>query len=172
MTRVGEVDAAVGPSELASPSLMMAMEPQGVSSRLNLLLRRGDSKVTLGHGDFLQGMEEFKALPLRKQRRTLENENFWVSSNCTLSSGIHATHPRSLLLQNVVFTTELLGSQQVTLKDKERANTDLLKRVDALSVEKRGRIRSSQNSRLTWVANWWPNEAGRANWINSGRSSR
>jgi len=39
-------------------------------------------------------------------------------------------------LQNVVFTVELLGSQQVTLKEKERANADLLRRVDALSTKK------------------------------------
>ena len=40
-------------------------------------------------------------------------------------------------MQNVVFTVELFDSQQVTLKEKERANADLLKRVHALSTEKR-----------------------------------
>ena len=40
VTRVGEVGATAGLSELACPSLMMAPVPQGVSSGLSLLLRR------------------------------------------------------------------------------------------------------------------------------------
>ena len=40
-------------------------------------------------------------------------------------------------MQNVIFTVELLGSQQVVLKEKERANAGLLRKVNALSVEKR-----------------------------------
>ena len=40
-------------------------------------------------------------------------------------------------MQNIIFTIELLDSQQVVLKEKERANTDLLRKVDALSAEKR-----------------------------------
>ena len=36
-----------------------------------------------------QGMEEFKVLLTRKQRRTLENDIFQLSSYCTLSSGNH-----------------------------------------------------------------------------------
>ena len=39
-------------------------------------------------------------------------------------------------MQNAVFTVELLDNQQVALKE-ERANVDLQRRVDALSVEKR-----------------------------------
>jgi len=41
-----------------------------------LLLRRGDNEMVLGHGDFLQEMEEFKALPSSEQCRTLQNEIF------------------------------------------------------------------------------------------------
>ena len=111
MARVGEVSAAAESSELASPSLMTAAEPQGASSGLSLLLRRGDSEVALGHDDFFQRMEEFNALSTREQRRTLENDIFWVSSNYTLSSGIHVAYPESFLLQNVVLIVELLGSQ-------------------------------------------------------------
>ena len=33
-------------------------------------------------------------------------------------------------------------------------------------------MRSSPSSRVTWTVNWWPNEAGRVNWISSGKSSR
>ena len=116
---------------------MIAPEPQGVSSGLSLLLRKGYCEVAIGHGDFLQGLKEFKALLSRDQQRKLENEIFRVSSNCTLSSGNHVAHPGSLLLQNIIFTIELLGSQQIALKEKERANADLQKRVEALSAEKR-----------------------------------
>jgi len=42
-----------------------------------------------------------------------------------MSFGNHVAHPGSLLLQNVVFTIEFLGSLQVILKEKERANADL-----------------------------------------------
>ena len=45
-----EVGIAVGPSGLASPSMIIALKPQGASSGLSLLLRRGDSEVALGHG--------------------------------------------------------------------------------------------------------------------------
>ena len=77
---------------------MMALESQGASSGLSLLLRREDNEVALGHGDFLQGLEEFKVLSSMEKRRMLENEIFWVSLNCTLSSGNHVAHSGSLLL--------------------------------------------------------------------------
>ena len=60
VARVGEVGATAGPLEFASPSLIVALESQGASSGLSLLLRREDNEVALGHGDFLQGLEEFK----------------------------------------------------------------------------------------------------------------
>ena len=91
--RDSDIGATVGPSELASSSLMTALERQGPISGLSLLLRRGDSEVPLGHGNFLQELEEFKAFPSRDQRITLENEIFQVSSNCILSSGNHVAHP-------------------------------------------------------------------------------
>jgi len=50
---------------------------------MSLLLRMGDSEVALGHGDFLQGIEEFKALLSREKHRTLESDIFQISSNCT-----------------------------------------------------------------------------------------
>jgi len=76
-------------------------------------------------------------LPSREQRKTLDNEISRVSSNCALSSGNHVAHLKSLLLQNVVFTVRLLDSRQIALKETKRANVDLLRRVDALSAEKR-----------------------------------
>ena len=36
-----------------------------------------------------------------------------------------------------MFTVKLLGSQQIALMVKEMANADLLRRIDALSIEKR-----------------------------------
>ena len=53
MTRVGEIGTAAWPSELAYPSPMTSPEPQEASSGTSLLLRRGESEVALGHGDFL-----------------------------------------------------------------------------------------------------------------------
>ena len=53
VTKVGEVGTAVRPSGFASPSLIITLAPQRASSGLILLLRRGDSKVALGYGDFL-----------------------------------------------------------------------------------------------------------------------
>jgi len=35
--------------------------------------------VTLGYGDFLRGLEEFKALPLKDRSQQLKNEVFNVS---------------------------------------------------------------------------------------------
>jgi len=95
--RVDKVGAATGPLELSSP-LMTALESQGASFRLSLLLQMGDIDMALGHGDFLQGVEEFKPLTSRDQWRMLENEIFCLSSNCVLSSRNHVAHPISLLL--------------------------------------------------------------------------
>jgi len=51
VARIGKVGVVVRPLELASPSLIMAPEPPGSSSRLSLLLWMGDNEVALGHGD-------------------------------------------------------------------------------------------------------------------------
>ena len=67
----------------------------------------------------------------------LKNEIFQINSNCTLSSDNHVAYLKSFLLQNVVFTVEFLGSQQVALKEKERGNDDLQRRINALIDEKR-----------------------------------
>jgi len=76
VARVSEVGSVVGSSKLASPSLMTVAEPQEANSGLSLLLRRRDNEVALGHGDFLQEMEEFKGLPTGERHRTLENDIF------------------------------------------------------------------------------------------------
>ena len=95
---------------------MTVAEPQGTSFGLSLFLRRGDSEVALEYGDFLQGMEEFKALPSWEQRRTLVNEIFRVSSNHILSSDIHVAHPGPFLLQNTVFSIELSEENKCSLQ--------------------------------------------------------
>jgi len=68
-------------------------------------------------------------------------------------------HPGSLLLQNTIFTIELLGSQQVALKEKERANADLQRRIDALSVEKKEVDQKLSRLQADLTTNWWPNKA-------------
>jgi len=54
-----------------------------------MFLRREDSEVTLGHGDFLRGLEEFETVPSRGQRRTLENDLFRVCLDYVFLSGNH-----------------------------------------------------------------------------------
>jgi len=54
VTKVGEVGTDVGPSGLASLSLITALGSQEASFGLSLLLWRGDNEVALRHGDFLQ----------------------------------------------------------------------------------------------------------------------
>ena len=49
------------------------------SSLFGLYLPRGDKEAALEYDDFLKGVEEFKALPLKDQRRLLKNEVFRVS---------------------------------------------------------------------------------------------
>ena len=41
--------------------------------------RRGDEEATIGYGDFLEGLEEFKALSMKDPRRRLKNEVFTVT---------------------------------------------------------------------------------------------
>jgi len=56
-----------------------------VNPELGLFLRRDDVEVALGYGDFLRGLEERKALPLKERRRRLKNEVIKVSVATTLS---------------------------------------------------------------------------------------
>ena len=77
----------------------------------------------------------------------LENDIFRVSSNSTLSSGNHVAHLKSLLLQNIIFTVEFLGSQQVAPKEKKRANVDFQRGINALSAKKREAVRSFPGSK-------------------------
>ena len=136
-TKVGEIGSVVGPSEFASPSLMTAPEHDRASFGLSLFLQRGDDEVGLGRGNFLRGLKWFKALPSRHERGMLENEILQVNSNRALSSSDYEIHLQLLLLQNIVSSIDLLGHQQAALKEKERANVDLQRRVDDLSAVKR-----------------------------------
>jgi len=56
------------------------------SPEFRLFLQRGDVEVALGSGDFLGGLENLKALPLKEQRRRLKNEVFRVSVVTTVLS--------------------------------------------------------------------------------------
>ena len=53
--------------------------------KLGLFPRRGDVEVALRYGDFLGGVVEHKALPLKKQRECMKNGVFRVSNATTLS---------------------------------------------------------------------------------------
>ena len=50
--------------------------------KLGLFFRRGDVEVALGYRDYLRGLEEFKAEPLKERRRHLKN-NFFRVRNLT-----------------------------------------------------------------------------------------
>ena len=52
---------------------------------LGLFLQRGAVEATLGGGDFLERLEELKALPLKEQRWCLKNEVFKLIITTTLS---------------------------------------------------------------------------------------
>ena len=41
--------------------------------------------MALGYGDFLEGIEELKAFPLKERRQYMKNDVFRVSSIMTLS---------------------------------------------------------------------------------------
>ena len=47
---------------------------------LGFFLRWGDVEVAPGYGDFLRGLEDLKAQPLKEQRQRLKNEVFGVST--------------------------------------------------------------------------------------------
>jgi len=54
----------------------VSLELTGANPELGLFLRKGSIKVALGYGDFLRGIEELKALPLKERRRHMKNEAF------------------------------------------------------------------------------------------------
>ena len=63
-----------------------AIQPLAVSlgqtdahPELGLFLQKGTVEVALGYGDFLEGIEELKAFPLKERRRDMKNEAFRVS---------------------------------------------------------------------------------------------
>ena len=55
------------------------------SPELKLFLPRGDVGVALGYDNFLRGLEDHKALPLKEWRPCLKNEVFRVSIVAPLS---------------------------------------------------------------------------------------
>jgi len=57
-------------------------------SGTRIVLPEGDVEVALGYVDFLGGLEELKALPLKERRWHLKNEFFMVSNSMTLSGVI------------------------------------------------------------------------------------
>ena len=58
-------------------------------------------------------------------------------------------------MRNTIFTVKLLGSQQVNLKEKERADADLLRRLNALSPEKREADERLVKLQADLDTNWW-----------------
>ena len=69
----------VGLSGTDAQSPMLTPRRPTPSSLFGLYLPRGDKEAALEYDDYLEGVEEFKALPLKDQRRLLKNEVFRVS---------------------------------------------------------------------------------------------
>ena len=61
------------------------------TSGLGLFLRRGCREITLGQGEPLDNLEEFEALSLKRQRKTMENNLLKVSmdSGSAFSDVLH-----------------------------------------------------------------------------------
>ena len=79
------VTGNIGSSGAAAQSQELSSGQTVANSELGLFLRRGDVKVAFGYDDFLGGVEELKALPLKEQRPRLKNEVFRVSNAMSLS---------------------------------------------------------------------------------------
>ena len=69
----------MGPTKEASPSTDAGQDPPASTSASGLFLRRGDKKIALGQSNFLDGLGEFETLPLKRQRKMLENDLLKVS---------------------------------------------------------------------------------------------
>jgi len=72
-------ETSVAPVMEASPSPDTDQAPQASTSCSRLFLRRGGREIALSQGELLDGLEEFEALPLKGQRRTLESNLLKVS---------------------------------------------------------------------------------------------
>ena len=79
------VDGGIGSSGTTFQAQELSLGQIIAGPELGLFLRRGDVEVALRHGDFLGGLEDLKALSLKKRRRRLKNEVFRVSIMTTLS---------------------------------------------------------------------------------------
>ena len=62
---IGSSGAAAQSQELSSGQAIINLE-------LELFPWRGDVEAALGYGDFFEGLEELKALPLKKRRRRMK----------------------------------------------------------------------------------------------------
>ena len=80
------VTSGINSSGTATQSHELSLGRTVVSPELELFLRRGDVEVALGYDDFLGGLEDLKALPLKEQRLRLKNEVFKISIMMTVLS--------------------------------------------------------------------------------------
>ena len=104
--------------------------------------------MALGYGNFLVGVEEFKALPLKERRRHLKNEVFRVSSVMTLSGVICVGSSYSWpSFQDAVLISELLDDHRDALKAKEGEVADMLQEMEELSIARRRGLRRSVSSK-------------------------
>jgi len=71
--------SAVPAEEASSLSPNIGQTLQDSTSSLGLFLRRGDREEI--EGNFLDGLEEFEALSLKRQRKTLENNLLKISED-------------------------------------------------------------------------------------------
>ena len=76
---VVRIFGSVGSSGAAAQSLEVSFGQTGADPGLRLFLRKEAIEVALGYGDFLGGIGELKALPLKERRRHMKNEVFRVS---------------------------------------------------------------------------------------------
>ena len=88
-------------------------------------------EVALGHGDYLRGLEELKAKPLKEQRRHLKNDffrvsnltsflNYWFECRLTLASPLECGS-----------SFRALDDHQDVLKAMEGEVSDLRWRMEA-----------------------------------------
>ena len=68
------VAGGVGSSGISTQSLELSSRWTIADLKLGLFFCSGDVEVPLGYKDYLRGLEELKALPLKQQRRHLKND--------------------------------------------------------------------------------------------------
>ena len=64
---------------------MLSLEWPTENPQFGLCLQREDVEATLGYEDFLEGLEELKALPMKERKLRLKNEVFRVYTTTPLS---------------------------------------------------------------------------------------